>query len=177
MRCGTRGGGGREGELHPQHTLIALLTAEVQIDRCGNLAHPILGLHLVQSGIGIDDVVELEHDEVLVLAERLDLELGTRVLGQQLLAPVPFDAWLWLRHQLTLEYQPIAIVLLPQLRLLREAWREIMVGHDCSLAGGVQPPPAQCPPRSQQQHSYALLLTVGVTHGTQPSRFHLHRKL
>uniref|UniRef100_A0A182QTM6 Uncharacterized protein n=1 Tax=Anopheles farauti TaxID=69004 RepID=A0A182QTM6_9DIPT len=118
------------------------------------------------AGIGIDDVVELEHHEVLVLAERLDLELGPRVLGQQLLAAVPFDGRLRLRHQLTLEDQPVAIVLLAQLRLLGETWREIMVGHGCSLPVGATT--YQCAPGCLATKT--MRLTVSATAAAAASR-------
>lgn len=57
-----------------------ILTAKVEVDRGGHLAHPVLGLNLVQARVGVDHVVQLQHHKVLVLAKVLDLELGAAVL-------------------------------------------------------------------------------------------------
>ena len=45
---------------HKQHLL---LTAEVEVDGGGDLAELVLGAHLVQPGIALDHVVDLEHNE------------------------------------------------------------------------------------------------------------------
>ena len=40
-----------------------LLTAEVEVDGGGDLAKLVLGAHLVQPGVALDHVVDLEHHE------------------------------------------------------------------------------------------------------------------
>ena len=40
-----------------------VLTAEVEVDGGGDLAELVLGAHLVQPGIALDHVVDLEHNE------------------------------------------------------------------------------------------------------------------
>ncbi len=41
---------------------IKLLTAEVEVDGGGHLAELVLGLDLVEAGVGLDDVIQLQND-------------------------------------------------------------------------------------------------------------------
>lgn len=103
-----------------------MLTAEVEVDRGGDLAHLVLRFDFVEARIGLDDVVELEDHQVLVGSDRLYLEVGPRVLREQGVAPEPLYVRFRGGEQLALEDQLVAVVLLPQLRLLGEAGSEIL---------------------------------------------------
>lgn len=113
---------------------IRELTTEVEVNGGCDLAHFVLCLDLVETGVGLDDVIELEHHQELVGPDALHLEVGPVILAELGLAAEPSDLGLGRTHQLTLEYQPVAVVLLPQLRLLREAGREVVGDPHC--AGG-----------------------------------------
>lgn len=110
------------------------LTAKIEIDGGSDLAHLVLRLDLVQTGVGLDDIVELEHHEELVGADALHLEVRPVILAELGLAAKPGDVGLRRAHQLALEYQPVTVVFLPQLRLLREAGRQVV--GDPHRAGG-----------------------------------------
>ena len=105
-----------------------VLTAEVEVDGPGDLAHLVLGLDLVEAGVGLNDVIQLEHHEELVRSYGLDAHKGASVLDKVRFTAVPVDIGLGRGQQLALEHQPVALILLPQLRLLREARREV-IGH------------------------------------------------
>lgn len=110
------------------------LTTEVEVDGGCDLAHLVLRLDLVETGVGLDDIIELEHHQELVGPDTLYLEVGPVILAELGLAAEPRDLGLGRTHQLTLEYQSVAVVLLSQLRLLREAGREVVGDPHC--AGG-----------------------------------------
>ena len=103
-----------------------LLTAEVEIDGGGDLAALVPGLDLVQAAVRLDHVVYLQYDIVEVSVDLLRAEHSARVLGEPLVAAEPLDGRRRLGAQFALEQQPVAVILLAQLRLLREAGRKVL---------------------------------------------------
>lgn len=107
---------------------MAILTTEIQIDRRCHFAHFIFSFDLVKAGVRFDHIVQLEDDRVRVGGDRLDLHDGPVVFGQLGFAPEPRDLQFGASQQTAFEYQPVAVVLLSQLRLLRKTRSEIF-GH------------------------------------------------
>lgn len=108
------------------HTQYSILTAKVEIDRGSHFAHAILRSHLVQASVRFHHIVQIQNHGELVVAHRLTPDRCPAIGHQQHIAAIPFDVRLRCSQQLTLEDQPIAIVLLAQLRLLREAGCKIV---------------------------------------------------
>lgn len=104
------------------------LTAEIQIDRCGHFTHFIFGFNLIKTSILLNHVLQLEDYRVRIGGYRLDFHHGPVVFGQLGLASKPRDFRLGTSQQTAFKYQPVAVVLLSQLWLLRETGSKIF-GH------------------------------------------------
>ena len=88
------------------------LTTEVQVDGGCNFAELVFGLHFVEAGVRLDDVVQLEDDHVGPARSFCDLHEGSVVLADCGLASEPEDIWLRPSGQLALEDEAVAVILL-----------------------------------------------------------------
>lgn len=99
---------------------------EVQVDRRRDLAHLVLGFDLIQACVGLDDVIEFEDNEKLVRPDALHFEICPVIFLEFRFTAEPRYLRFRCTDQLTLEDQPVPVVLLPKLGLLGEAGCEII---------------------------------------------------
>ena len=90
----------------------AKLTAEVEVDGGRDLSELVLGLDLVESGVGFDDVIQLQDDHVRAFGRLGDLHKGPVVLVDGRVAPEPEDVRLRQSCELALEDESVAVILL-----------------------------------------------------------------
>lgn len=86
----------------------------------------IFSFDSVQTGVGFDDAGKLERDNVLVEAHIVDLDGRPFAIDKSRLFAMPHNARLWFGEQLALEDELIAVIILPNARLLREGWRDFV---------------------------------------------------
>ena len=105
------------------------LTTKVEVDGGRDLSIFVLGPNLVEAGVTFDDVVEFEDDEEVSFGRFDDAYVSTVVLFDGRIAAEPRDVGLRRASELALEDQPVAVVLLTQLRFAHEARREVLAAH------------------------------------------------
>ena len=103
-----------------------LLTAEVEVDAGGNLSVLVLGFHFIKSSVGLNYIIQFQYHRVLVLPVLDHLDARPVIVHDADVLTEPNHLWLWTSGQLAFEYEPVSIVLLPELWLLDKAWGHVV---------------------------------------------------
>ena len=122
-----------------------ILTAEVEVDGGADFTIFIFGFNFVKSGVWFYHIVQFKYHSVCVFSLLGYFEGCSRIILDLDILAEPSNVWLGAPGQLALEDQTIAVILLPQLRLLHKRWGHVLTSgtHAESSVGipGWEPPP------------------------------------